>query len=90
MEILKLGLKFCPTPKSNIAELKKDLKEFERKFRLIETLDNKGDKDDSLVKNKSTYFPNKQNNTKELNSYFENLWNLNLQKKTQNHKQPHT
>ena len=40
MNLLKLGLKFCPTPKSNI-ELRKDLKEFERKFRLIEIFKNK-------------------------------------------------
>ena len=35
-KLLKLGLKFFPTPKSNIREPKKDLKEFERKLRLIE------------------------------------------------------
>ena len=41
INFLKLGLKFCLTPKSNIGELKNDLKEFEIKCRLIEKFNNK-------------------------------------------------
>ena len=37
--------------------------------------------DDSLVKNKSTFFPGKDNNS-ELNTFFEKLWKINLKKKT--------
>ena len=58
------------------------LKEFERKFRLIEKFKNKKDTDDSLVKNKTKFFPDKNNNS-ELNS-FEKSRNINLkEKKTQ-------
>ena len=45
INLLKLGLKFFPAPKSNI-ELKKDLKEFERNFRLIE---NKKETNDTFL-----------------------------------------
>ena len=31
INLLKLGEKFCPTPKRNTGELQKDLKRFERK-----------------------------------------------------------
>ena len=33
---LKVGPKFCPTQISNLGELKRDLREFEQKLRLIE------------------------------------------------------
>ena len=59
---------------------KKDLKEFERKFRLIEKFKNKRDTDDSLVKNKSKFFPDKNNNG-ELNTFFEKFWSINLKEK---------
>ena len=68
---LKLGLKFCPIPKSNIKELKKDLKESERKFKLIEKFKIKKDTDDSLVKNETKFFPD---NNSELNTFFNKLW----------------
>ena len=80
INLLKLGLKFCPTPKSNIEELKKDLKEFERKFRLIEKFRNQKDTDDSLVKNKTKFFPDKNNNS-EQNIFFEKLWSISLKEK---------
>ena len=51
INVLKLGLKFCPTPRSNIRELEKDLKGFERELRPIEILKIKKDTEDSLVKN---------------------------------------
>ena len=38
---MKTKSKFCPNPKSNQTELKRDLKEFEWKFRLIDKLHNK-------------------------------------------------
>ena len=84
MNLLKLGFKFCPTPRRNIGELKKDFKEFERKFRLIEKFKNKKGTDDSLVKNKTQFFPDRNNNN-ELNTFFKKLWNINLkEKKTKN------
>ena len=43
-----------------MGELKIDLKEFERKFRLKEKFKNKKDTDDSLVKNKTKFFPDKK------------------------------
>ena len=80
MNLLKLGLKFYPTSRSNIGELKKDLQEFERKFRLIEIFKNTNDRDTSLIKNKTKFFSD-QNNYSELNTFFEKLWNINLKEK---------
>ena len=37
----KLSPKLFPDPKSNIGELKKELKEFKRKFRLLEKVNDK-------------------------------------------------
>ena len=78
--MLKLGLKFCPTPKSNITELKGDLKDFERKLRLRELLMDSNITEDSIVRNKSTFCPKKGRN-RELDSYFEKLWSLDLKSK---------
>ena len=50
INLLKLCLKFCPTPKGDIGESKTDLKEFERKFKLIEKFNHKKKTDDSQVK----------------------------------------
>ena len=36
--------------------------------------------DNSLVKNKTKFFPDKNNNN-ELNTFFEKLWNFNLKEK---------
>ena len=80
MNLLILGLKFYPTSRSNIGELKIDLQEFERKFRLIEIFKNTKDTDNSLVKNKTKFFLDKNNC--ELNTFFEKLWNINLKEKT--------
>ena len=41
---------------------------------------NKKDSDDSLVKNKTKLFPDKNNNC-ELDAFFEKLWNINLKEK---------
>ena len=77
INVLKLGLKFCPTPNSNIPELKRDLKEFERKFRLKEFFHDSNFQDDSIVRNKSKFHPEKGRD-KILDKYFENLWNSNF------------
>ena len=72
MKLLKKGLKFTPTPGSNITELKADIQEFNRKLRLTEyfapecegsdaesELESEGDITDSasLVKNKTGFKP---------------------------------
>ena len=79
LNLLKIGLEFCPTTKINIGKLKKEIKEFERKFRLIENSKIKKSTDDSLVNNKTKFFPDKNNNS-ELNTFFVKLWNINLKK----------
>ena len=48
---------------------------------LIEKFKNKRDTDDSLVKNKTKFFPDKNNNS-ELNTFFEKFWSINLKEKT--------
>ena len=54
-------------------------------IRLIENFKNKKEIDDSLVKNKTKFFSDK--NTSELNTLFEKLWNIKLKEKKQQ-KQP--
>ena len=56
------GLKYTPTPKCNIIELKRNVAEFTRKLRLIEMLSSeekeiKNEVDISLVKAKSSFHP---------------------------------
>ena len=41
LDLLKIDLKFYPTPESNLLELKRDFKEFEWKFEMIEKLHKK-------------------------------------------------
>ena len=81
MNLLKLGLKFCPTSRSNIGELKKDLQEFERKFRLIEIFKNTKDTDNSLVKNKTKFFSDKNNC--QLNTFFKKIMEYQSKRKKQ-------
>ena len=81
IDLLKLGLKFCPTPKSNITELKEDVKDSERKVRLKELFGNKENKDDSLVKNKSKFQPTKGN--KDIDTFFQKIWNLEFKDNSQ-------
>ena len=52
--------------------IKRNLKEFKWKFRLIDKFHNKGNTDDFQVKNKSKFFLENDNNS-ELDTYFENL-----------------
>lgn len=60
IKLLKRGLKFTPTPKSNTTELKTDIKEFGRKLRLLEHFnDSHTNHDNSLAKNKSNFVPPK-------------------------------
>ena len=77
IDLLKLGTKFCPTPRANIIELKNDLKEFERKLRIKENFLDSDLTDESLVRNTSTYCPEKGTN-KELDDFFKRLWDLQL------------
>ena len=57
--LLKKGLKFTPTPKSNTSELRADVNEFCRKLRLTELFYNEEDeeKDEPLVRNKTGWNP---------------------------------
>ena len=73
-----MGLNFCPTPQVNITELKRDLKEFERKLRLKEMFHDSPNSDDSLVKNASIFCPEKGSN-KELDLYCEKIDQLELE-----------
>ena len=61
------GLKYTPTPKRNIIELKRDVVEFTRKLRLTEMFsseqgENENEVDISLVKAKSTFHPPRNRN----------------------------
>ena len=61
--MLKKGLKFTPTPtRGNAEKLTEDVKEFNRKLRLIEYFDGTEDEDISLVRNKSSFTPNPERN----------------------------
>ena len=73
IDLLKLGLKFTPTPKANHTELETDVKTFCRKLRPNERFykdddtDNSDTEDsdeenDTLVRNKSNYNPNPNRN----------------------------
>ena len=67
--MLKKGLKFTPTPtRGNAQKLTEDVKEFNRKLRLIEYFDGTEDEDISLVRNKSSFTPNPERNAA-LNKY---------------------
>ena len=65
--ILIKGLKYTPTEKCNIIELKRDFVEFTRKLRLIEMFSSKENEienevDISLVKEKSSFHPPRNRN----------------------------
>ena len=58
INVLKKGLKFTPTPKRNVHELKRDIEQFTRKLRLVEFFsEEENSNDTSLVKNKSNFHP---------------------------------
>jgi hypothetical protein len=55
--ILERGLKSTPTPKADSFDLKKDIEEFCRKFRLREFFQSENNEDESLVRNKKGFQP---------------------------------
>ena len=63
--VLKLGLSFMPTPKSNIPELETDIFYFIRKLRLTCHFPNTIYHDESIVKTTSIFTP-KPNKNQEL------------------------
>ena len=65
INVLKLGLSFTPTPKSNIPELEADIFDFIRKLRLTYHFRNSVYHDESIVKPTSTFTP-KPNKNQEL------------------------
>ena len=65
INVLKLGLSFTPTPKSNIPELEADIFYFIRKLRLTYHFCNSIYHDESIVKPTST-FTLKPNENQEL------------------------
>jgi len=82
IELLKKGLKFCPTPNSNNNdELKTDILEFCRKLRLSEKFFNDDSKDcnGAIVRNKSNWNPPKSQD-KFLEDTIEGLKKLPLEK----------
>ena len=63
IKLLSKGLKFTPTPKRNVQELKKDTENFTRKLRLIEFFANEeANYDGSLVKKKGEFNPPRNRN----------------------------
>ena len=54
---LSQGLKYIPTPKRNMIELKRDVAKFTRKLRLSEEKEIENEVDISLVKAKSSFHP---------------------------------
>ena len=70
IELLKKRLKFTPTPKKNIGEIKTDIKDFCRKLRNKEYFQSQelNEENESLVRNKSNFCP-PRNKNKPLNNY---------------------
>ena len=62
IQILQKGAKFTPTPNRNKEELKSDVSEYCRKLRLKEYFHNKDNEDESIVRNKSSFCPEKDRN----------------------------
>jgi hypothetical protein len=90
MELLRLGLKFTPTPRANQEELVKDTREFTRKLRLGEFfLDRDGNDDGSIVKNKSQFMPPRGRNH-HLDKYIDFLHATSATQAPQNQKKSNT
>ena len=64
INVLKLGLSFTPTPRSNIQDLEADIFDFIRKFRLTYHFQNSAYHDKSIVKPTSTFIPKSNKNQK--------------------------
>ena len=89
--LLKFGLKFTPTPRSNHTELKRNVKKFCRKLRLIESSADKinstinNGQDPGLVRNASKFNPPAHRDVF-LDKYIDFLTKYPLEKATQNTK----
>ena len=80
INVLKLGLSFMPTPKSNIRELEADIFDFIRKLWLTYHFRNSTYHDESIVKPTST-FTSKTNENQELEKICETFEKNNRQYK---------
>ena len=83
INILKLGLSFTPTPKSNIPELEADIFDFIRKLRLTYHFRNSVYHDESIVKPTSTFTP-KPNENQELEKICKTLMETEIKMKKNN------
>lgn len=73
ISLLKNGLKFTPTPKTNITDLRADISVFNRKMRLAEFFkDTETQEYESIVKNKSKFTP-KRNRDGHLDRFIDHL-----------------
>ena len=85
--LLNKLLKFTPTPPAgNAKKLTEDLKEFNRKLRLIEYFDGTEDSDKSLVRNKSNFIPHSERNAA-LDKYISTIEDFSKPKTNNNIKQ---
>ena len=80
INVLKLGLSFTPTPKSNIPELEADIFDFIRKLRLTYHFRNSIYHDESIVKPSSTFTP-KPNENQELEKICKTLMETEIKMK---------
>ena len=80
INVLKLGLSFTPTPKSNIPELEADIFDFIRKQRLTYHFRNSIYHDESIVKPTSTFTP-KPNENQELEKICKTLMETEIKMK---------
>ena len=80
INVLKLGLSFTPTPKSNIPELEADIFNFIRKLRLTYHFRNSIYHDESIVKPTSTFTP-KPNENQELEKICKTLMETEIKMK---------
>ena len=71
-KVLIKGLKFTPTPQYDQREIRSDIHEFGRKLRLKEFFHDKDTCDESVVRNKSSFTPDKGRNS-HLDLYIEYL-----------------
>ena len=80
INVLKLGLSFTPTPKSNIPELEADIFDFIRKLRLLYHFRNSIYHDELIVKPTSTFTP-KPNENQELEKICKTLMETEIKMK---------
>ena len=86
INVLKLGLSFTPTPKSNILELEADIFDFIRKLRLTYHFRNSIYHNESIVKPTSTFTP-KPNENQELEKICKTLMETEIKMKKKNNRQ---